>query len=398
MIIESLLDVDFYKLTMMNVVYLKFPEKETEYAFFNRTKGAKLHLIYDDLREEIEHLGLLRFQPDEIEYLRSLDIFDPRFLGYLKTFKLNPLEQVSAEVNGNYKLSITIKGKWLETILYETYILAIVNELYFRQYKNENGMEILREKFRLVNKSDRNVRIVDFGTRRRFSKQWQEKVLKYMLLRQKRHTFGTSNVHFAKELDMRPFGTMAHEYIMAFQSMSHIRYTQRDAFRTWIDVYQGKLGIALTDTLSCRQFLKEFDRPLASVFMGVRHDSAAPKEWAEKMIKNYNKKLIESRDKYLVFSDGLTVEKAWELNNEFRTRAHNIFGIGTNLMNDCGHKPLNIVMKMTYFDGLPVAKLSDNAGKETCPDKEHLAYIKKTLDIRRVRSYYSKKKGDSNGY
>jgi nicotinate phosphoribosyltransferase len=206
--------------------------------------------------------------------------------------------------------------------------------------------------------------VSDFGTRRRYSFAWQKHVIETLHEAVPEVFRGTSNVLIAKQLGIFPIGTMAHEFLQAFQALDvRLRDFQKAALETWVQEYRGDLGIALTDVVGMDAFLRDFDLYFAKLFDGLRHDSGDPVVWGEKAIAHYHKLRIDPATKRLVFSDALTIPRALELYRHFRGRIQTSFGIGTDLSNDTPHKPLNIVMKITACNGQSVAKLSDKVRK-----------------------------------
>lgn len=386
-IITSLLDTDLYKLTMMQTVMHRYPEAIVEHLFHCRNKDVDLRPLMPKIREQIDALCELTFFDSELDYLRRrLPFLKRDFIQFLKVFKFDRSQiQIHETESG---IDIRTYGPWWQTILYEIYVLSIVNELYFQEKTKdmtkrelfdvkEEGFRRLNEKLDLVKNVDGFV-FTDFGTRRRFSKEWQYEVVDYCKKVVPERLFGTSNIYLARELDLTPIGTMAHEYLQAFQAFNfQLVDSQKAALETWVQEYRGDLGIALTDVIGIDAFLKDFDLYFAKLFDGVRHDSGDPVVWGEKVIEHYNKLDIDPKSKLLVFSDGLTFPKALGLYNHFQGRIKTSFGIGTNLTNDVGFTPLNIVMKMVRCNGKPVAKISDSPGKGMCEDDVYVEYLKK---------------------
>ncbi len=267
-------------------------------------------------------------------------------------------------------------------------MLAIVSELYFAGQQTPavqaEGRQRLEAKIQHVRgHADRDgFRFVDFGTRRRFSAAWQREVVGRLAEALPRHFVGTSNVALARALDLTPVGTMAHEFLQAAQALGpRLVDSQRFALDAWAQEYRGDLGIALTDVVGVDAFLRDFDLYFAKLFDGVRHDSGDPVRWAEKVLAHYRDLRVDPRGKHLVFSNGLDMPAALELYRRFHDQARLSFGIGTNLTNDLGPAPLNIVLKMTECNGQPVAKLSDSPGKTMCRDEAYLAYLRKVFGI-----------------
>jgi len=225
-------------------------------------------------------------------------------------------------------------------------------------------------------------RISDFGTRRRFSLAWQEEVLQTFKREVPEHFAGTSNVWYAMRNNMTPLGTMAHEYMQACQALGpRLRDSQTFAFDKWAQEYRGDLGIAVADTYGTEAFLRDFDMYFCKLFDGARHDSGEPFAWGERLIAHYRRNRVDPRTKTLIFSDQLTVPIAIEIARRFHGRALTAFGIGTNLTNDLGYEPINIVIKMTECNGQPVAKVSDSPGKTVSKDAGYLRYLRQVFGL-----------------
>jgi nicotinate phosphoribosyltransferase len=390
MIIKSLLDTDLYKFTMMQVVLHQFPAATVEYRFKCRNPGIDLAPYVEQIRDEVRQLCTLRFTEEELVYLRGLRFIKSDFVDFLGLFQLNT-KYISIERSASVKgeIEIVIRGPWLHTILFEIPVLAIVNEIYFRETQTapdfEEGRRRLREKMTLIRQDPllANVNIADYGTRRRFSRLWHEEVI--LALRQElgAHLAGTSNVMFAREHGLIPLGTMAHEYLQACQALGpRLRDSQTYGFEVWAREYRGDLGIALSDVYGMDAFLRDFDLYFCKLFDGARHDSGDPLDWGERLIAHYEANRIDPKTKTLVFSDSLTFPKVIELYQRFRDRARIAFGVGTNLTNDLGYKPLQIVIKMVRCNGQPVAKLSDSPEKNMCDDEAYLAYLRQVFEIK----------------
>jgi nicotinate phosphoribosyltransferase len=389
MIIQSLLDTDLYKFTMMQVVLHHFPGAMVEYRFKCRTPNVDLAPLAADIRREIDALCSLRFTRDELDYLRGLRYIKGDFVDLLRLFQLDAgYIAVKAAPQASGGIDITIRGPWLHTILFEVPVLAIVSERYFRDVAPDHaeGMRRLEQKIDMVKSmSDPEFRISDFGTRRRFSLSWQRKVIETLKARMAERFVGTSNVWLAKELNLIPLGTMAHEYLQACQAVGpRLRDSQKFAFDTWAKEYRGDLGIALTDICGVDAFLRDFDLFFCKLFDGVRHDSGDPFEWGEKMLAHYQNMRVDARTKSFVFSDSLNIPLCIELYKRFAGRCKPAFGIGTNLTNDLGYKALQIVIKMTRCNGQPVAKISDTPEKTTDYDPSYVAYLREVFQVRDV--------------
>ncbi len=387
MIIKSLLDCDLYKFTMQQAMFHHYPNASAKYRFICRNKGVNLIPFKNLILKELEHLCSLSFNPDEISYLRNLGYFQDDYLDYLKTFQLSIKNIHIFEKDNN--LVIEAEGLMYNVTMFEIYTLSIVNEIYFNQTQPNTDLNIGREKLKhkisLIKGAD-NFKLIDFGTRRRFSGMWQIEVNKILKENLPPENFiGTSSVFVAKQLGLKPIGTFAHEWLQLHQVMAEkLINSQKMALDVWLKEYNGKLAIALSDIYGTEPFLKDFNFDLALKYQGVRHDSGDPFAWGEKIIAHYQTlgftdEMIKS--KTLVFSDGLNVEKAIKINDMFKGRINTSFGIGTNLTNDFDFSPLNIVMKMVACNGKPVAKISDEPSKAICDDDLFLKTIKETFHI-----------------
>jgi nicotinate phosphoribosyltransferase len=388
MFIDSLLDTDLYKFTMMQVVLHHFPAAQVEYRFKCRNRSMDLRPFVDEIRLRIRELCRLRFTARELEYLRSRRFFKSDFVDLLKLFQLDERFIHVAPLGTEGDIDITIKGPWLHTILFEVPVLSIVSEVYNRRVHAQpdfaEGRQRLARKIAQINAvSDPDFRIADYGTRRRFSFEWQDEVVATLKEGIGPKLVGTSNVKLAFDHNLTPLGTMAHEYLQACQALGpRLRDSQTFAFDKWAQEYRGDLGIAVADTYGIEAFLRDFDLFFCKLFDGVRHDSGDPFEWGEKLIAHYQKMRIDPRSKAMVFSDALNVPLAIRLFRHFRGRSQIAFGIGTNLTNDLGYTPLSIVIKMTRCNGQPVAKISDEPGKAMDYDPSYLAYLRQVFQVK----------------
>jgi nicotinate phosphoribosyltransferase len=391
MIIQSLLDTDLYKFTMMQVVLHHFPGAQVEYKFRCRTEGADLRPDLPAIRAQLEKLCTLRFRDDELAYLRGLRFMKSDFVDFLALFHFNE-KYVRIEPGEKHgEIDITIRGPWLHTILFEIPVLAIVSETYFRRTQPrpdlEEGRRRLRAKIELLRtvEPELEFKISDYGTRRRFSLAWQEEVLQTLKREVPQYFAGTSNVWFAMRNNLTPLGTMAHEYMQACQALGpRLRDSQTFAFDKWAQEYRGDLGIAIADTYGLQAFLRDFDMYFCKLFDGARHDSGDPFDWGEKLIAHYRRNRVDPLTKQLIFSDQLSFPLAIEIARRFHGRARTSFGIGTNLTNDLGYEAINIVIKMTECNGQPVAKVSDAPGKTISKDAGYLAYLRQVFGLEKV--------------
>ncbi|HEX4886351.1 MAG TPA: nicotinate phosphoribosyltransferase [Casimicrobiaceae bacterium] len=388
MIIRSLLDTDLYKFTMMQVVLHHFPGAHVEYRFKCRNPNVDLVPYIDGIRAGIRDLCSLRFRDDELDYLRSLRFMKSDFVDLLGLFQLDErFIHVSPRADAPGEIDIAIKGPWLHTILFEVPVLAIVSETYYRANVPApdvaEGRRRLAAKIALANDvGDPEFHVADYGTRRRFSQAWHAEVVRTLKRDMPGHFVGTSNVMLAREEGLTPLGTMAHEYLQACQAVGpRLVDSQRFAFDKWAEEYRGDLGIALSDVCGMDAFLRDFDMFFCKLFDGVRHDSGDPFEWGEKLLAHYRRMRIDPRSKTMVFSDALNMPLALRLFRHFRGRSKIAFGIGTNLTNDLGYEPLQIVIKMTRCNGQPVAKISDTPGKGMDYDPSYVAYLRQVFNV-----------------
>ena len=373
---------------MMQVVQHHFAEAEVEYRFKCRNPDIDLSPFVEEIESEIRALCDLRFTREELDYLRRWRFFKSDFVDLLGLFHLQQrFVSVTRRSDSGREIDIAIKGPWLHTILFEVPVLAIVSEVYYRNIVPSpdlaEGRRRLASKIARANEIDMSdFRIADYGTRRRFSRQWQEEVLRTLKSDMSTHFVGTSNVRFAMEQGLTPLGTMAHEYLQACQAVGpRLRDSQSFAFNMWAREYRGDLGIALSDVVGLDAFLRDFDLFFCKLFDGVRHDSGDPFDWGDKLIAHYQKMRIDPRTKTMVFSDSLTVPLAIRLYEYFKGRAQTSFGIGTNLTNDLGYESLQIVIKMTRCNGQPVAKISDAPLKTMDYDPSYVNYLREVFQV-----------------
>lgn len=389
-IVQNLLDTDFYKLTMMQAVLHNYPNVEVEWEF--RCRNAEdLTPYLAEIRYQIERLAEISITADQLAFLERIPFLKPDFIRFLSLFRFN-LRYVQTGIEDG-QLCIRLRGPWLHVILYEIPLLAIISEVRNRYRYRETVLEQASEQ--LYRKLDwlkgeassselAGFQVADFGTRRRFSYRVQEQMV-HILKRDFPGRFvGTSNVHLAREFELKPIGTMAHEWLMAHQQLGpRLIDSQIAALDCWVREYRGLLGIALTDCITTDAFLRDFDLYFAKLFDGLRHDSGDPLIWAEKAIRHYESLGIDPRSKTLVFSDGLDLRKSLQLYRALYGRIQVSFGIGTNLTCDIpGVEPMNIVIKMTACNGQPVAKISDTPGKTQCRDDNFVNYLKHVFRVR----------------
>ncbi|RMW96949.1 nicotinate phosphoribosyltransferase [Allofranklinella schreckenbergeri] len=391
-IITSLLDTDLYKFTMWQAMLHRHPQVQAEYRFVCRQKPEfALAGLIDAVNAELDHLCQLRFTEQELHYLGGLRFIKSDFIDFLRIFQFQRAF-IQARVEGD-ALRIEAKGPQVHVMAFEIFVLAIVNELYFRQFDAQaalaEGQRRLSANVEELKTLGREAalrhpfELFDFGVRRRYSRAWQYHVVKTFAEETPQWFKGTSNVRLAMDLGIVPIGTMAHEYFQTYQALGvvQLRNFQKAAMESWVQEYRGDLGIALTDTVGMDAFLRDFDLYFAKLFDGLRHDSGDPIVWGEKALAHYAKLRIDPHAKRLVFSDGLTVPEALRIYHHFADRTQCGFGIGTQLTNNMGLQPLSIVMKLTRANGQPVAKISDTPGKLLCEDQTFLDYLRQVFQV-----------------
>lgn len=423
-IIQSALDFDVYKVNMMSAVAALYPDAMVSYKFIVRSEEDLSELL-PEVKAEVLKLQDVRFTEDEIAYMKRVAPYlKPEFVEALRHFRFNPQSDVSFHnktmSDGSSQLRITINGLWKETILYETIIMSIVSEVRSRQRWSDIPFEqfqtVLEDKVRylkaeLERRNITNFKFADMSTRRRFSFQAQRTMLEYLSKELPQCLTGTSNYHLARELDLTPIGTVAHEWFMGHQALVNVRDSQKIALQRWQKMFNGALGIALTDTIGIDAFLKDFDEELSNAYVGVRHDSGCPFTWGEKMIAHYESLGIDPMTKTLVFTDGLNFEQALDICEHFQGRVQVSFGIGTSLANDMGnyvndqgeaYQPLSIVIKMVTCNGSPVAKISDEPEKAMCEDIFFLMNLKRRfeqpLDLNECRKLIDRLESEGLNY
>lgn len=395
-IINSLLETDLYKFSMGQAIHNQFSDYMTTWSFKCRNQDVKFTPeMVEEIKEQLQHYCTLRFQEDELQYLKEIPWFKAGYINFLRIWQPR-YEDFEIGTDADCGLTIETKGSWLNTSMYEIPTLAIVNEVYFRMAYNYNELFVsfkkrLEEKYEKLHSSTWHLGVFsEFGLRRRLSAEAQELAVKTLAhLNDTMHCsskfIGTSNVYLAKKYGLTPVGTMAHEWIMCVGQGDHSHnpaYSNKFALEAWVKEYKIKNGIALTDTITTDCFLRDFDEEFATLFSGVRHDSGDPIEWGEKMIAHYEKLGIDPKTKTLLFSDSLNFEKADKIWTHFHDRAKVAFGIGTYIANDTDVPALNIVMKTTFCNGQDVAKVSDTPGKGMCKNPNYVDYLQRTIKWR----------------
>ena len=505
-IINSLLETDMYKFSMGQTIFHQFTSYKTTWTFKCRNKDVHFtDEMVEEIKEQVQAFCQLRFTEEELEYLDNITWIKGTYVDFLRLWQPR-YEEFTITTDAPCGLAIDAAGTWLNTSMYEIPVLAIVNEVYFRMAYDYDVLlrqfkRRLDEKVRLLEEDTYRLSdFSEFGLRRRLSAEAQEMAVKAIAeveLPADSHFIGTSNVYLAKKFNLKPVGTMAHEWIMCTGQGNHkhnpaysnwyaldawvkeygilngialtdtittdcflrdfqltyatlfsgVRHDSGDPYEwemavkaiaevelpadshfigtsnvylakkfnlkpvgtmahewimctgqgnhkhnpaysnwyaldAWVKEYGILNGIALTDTITTDCFLRDFQLTYATLFSGVRHDSGDPYEWGDKMIAHYNSLGINPRTKTLLFSDSLDFERATALYDYFKDKAKVAFGIGTFISNDTDEEALNIVMKTTKCNGMDVAKISDVAGKGMCKNPDYVDYLNRCIDYR----------------
>ncbi|ORX91856.1 nicotinate phosphoribosyltransferase [Basidiobolus meristosporus CBS 931.73] len=407
--VHSVLDNDLYKFTMQQAIWLLYPNEKVTFQFHNRTANCKLTIEgYEWLKTQVQNMADLRLLPEERVWLeKNCPYFKTQYLEYLERFQFVPEKHVSMDFNSeSLDLSIVVQGIWHEVTLYEIPLLFLVSEAYFRfsdvDWSYDGQYENALEKARSL--LENGCKFMEFGTRRRRDYRTQEIIMAAIVQAQKEYSeavqknpgiqeqgavIGTSNVHLARLFNLKPVGTMAHEFVMGISGAEETtKNANRLTLEKWQQVYGNNLGIALCDTFTTEAFLREFSYDLASALTGVRQDSGCPYEFVDKIIAHYKSLKIDPATKVIVFSDGLDPEKCIQLQKYATEKGIQCtFGIGTNLTNDFTHArdgskspAMNIVIKLREVTGKQVVKLSDEQTKHTGSMEEIMA-VKETLGL-----------------
>ena len=389
MIIRSLIDDDLYKLTMMNAVIKHFPTLKVRYKFTDRNKISFPDGFDDALRAEVKEMEKLKLTRPEKDFLniKCGDFLPPTYVDFLNGFRYDSNE-LTITMDKDNKLEIEIEGYWYRTIKWEVSLMALISELYFNmtgEIVDLFDQGLMEHDAIKVNKLLlHNAFFADFGTRRRYSYENQDRIVNLFIKEGGDNFVGTFNVHFAHKYGIKPIGTMAHEWIMVHAALYGYKMANTMSLENWVDVYGGRLGTALSDTYTTDVFFKTFDTKLAKLFDGVRHDSGCPFKFTDKVIEHYKSLGIDPMTKTIVFSDGLNTKLATEIKEYCVGKIMSSFGIGTHFTNDVGVRPLNMVIKISQVwvngEWINAVKLSDNVGKNT-GDPDEVSLSKRVLHI-----------------
>lgn len=376
-IIKTLLEVDTYKFLMMYFIWTYVPLMQVTFAFTNRTINVRLgeYVSIGRLNEELSAVRALRITDEIVSYLRKKELFSEKFLADIKKIEL-PQPTVRRKKDGQFE--ITVRGVWYQVTLWETIILAIVNQLYaesvigydaqFQQKVIAEGEKRLREKVVALQKTD--IHFLQFGLRRRLSGWWEQHITEMALEKMPENIVAVSNVALADRLGISWGGTNAHELysgfyaLRSYENAERARHGQYEVLEKWQTLFPQNLRIMLPDTFGSQQFFAGLPQSIAENFRGARQDSGDPLVFARLLLETYGRLRIDARDKTIIFSDGLDVAEMVRLQAAFSSLIHVLFGWGTNFTNDTGFlAPISIVMKLVEAAGNPAVKLSDNLAK-----------------------------------
>lgn len=389
-IIQSVLDTDLYKFTTSYAYSKLYPRAYGQFRFIDRGKTTYPQGFAEELKKEIQEMSKLSLTKDEASFLyRELPYLPPTYIDFVRGFRFDP-EEVKVEQDAEGHLSIIAEGLLYRVTLWETPILALVSELYYKMLGAQPDMEYTERT--IISKArklaEHGITFSMFGMRRRFSAAIEDRVTELLKEHAASYLFGTSNVYYAYKHGLRVSGTHPHEWIQFHGAMFGYKMANYMAMEDWINVYDGDLGTVLTDTYTTDVFMRNFSKKHAMLFTSLRHDSGDPLQFTEKVIARYRELRVDPTIKYIIFSDGLDPERAIEIANYCKGRIGASFGIGTNFSNDVGNgvRPMNIVMKlwkckMTEKERWnPCVKLSDVDGKHT-GEPEEIELAQRTLGL-----------------
>ena len=389
-IIQSVLDTDLYKFTTSYAYSKLYPRAYGQFRFIDRGKTTYPQGFAEELKKELQEMSKLALTKDEASFLyRELPYLPPTYIDFVRGFRFDP-EEVKVEQDAEGHLSIIAEGLLYRVTLWETPILALVSELYYKMLGAQPDIEYTERT--IISKArklaEHGITFSMFGMRRRFSAAIEDRVTELLKEHAAGYLFGTSNVYYAYKHGLRVSGTHPHEWIQFHGAMFGYKMANYMAMEDWINVYDGDLGTVLTDTYTTDVFMRNFSKKHAMLFTSLRHDSGDPLQFTEKVIARYRELRVDPTIKYIIFSDGLDPERAIEIANYCKGRIGASFGIGTNFSNDVGNgvRPMNIVMKlwkckMTEKERWnPCVKLSDVDGKHT-GEPEEIELAQRTLGL-----------------
>lgn len=384
MAIQSILDTDLYKLTMQQAIMRSFPDIEVEYSLILRTKRSFPPGFDQVIKDGLLWMYELALTDEEAAFLQKRCPFlTPLYIDFLRGYHFDP-DEVNVKQEDD-QIILKIRGQWYRTVLWEVPLMAMISEIYFEKEKiHDRNIRRENNHIKAVKFETNEIMVADFGTRRRHSFENQNEVVGDLKEYAPHSFIGTSNPYLAMLHDLRPIGTIAHEFMMAIAAICGYKMANRIAMEKWIRTYQGSLGIMLTDTFTSEIFFKDFTTKYAKLFDGIRQDSFDPIEFAKRAIEHYKKLQIDPMNKTIIFSDSLDADKAKKIHNFCKGKIKDAYGIGTNLTNDVGVIPLNMVIKLTAVritgNWIPTIKLSDDPGKHV-GNKEEIELCRRILNL-----------------
>jgi nicotinate phosphoribosyltransferase len=381
---------------MQQAVIDHFPRLRVRYKFTDRN-GTQYPDGFDELiKSEVKEMEKLALTKGEKTFLTNKcgNYLKPTYIDFLEGYRYDSSELVIKLDKENH-LDITIEGYWYRTINWEVSLMGLISELYFKATGQIVDLDAnnINDNIKIEKMIEHNAFFSDFGMRRRYSYENQDRIIK-LFLSKKSHVFvGTSNIHFAYKYNINVVGTCAHEWIMVHAALYGYKMSNKLAMDNWVNTYGGQLGTMLVDTFTTDVFLKSFDSKYARLYDGVRHDSGNPFEFVDKFVSHYKKLNIDPMSKTIIFSDGLDIELATQIKEYCVGKIKSAFGIGTHLTNNVLNtikndgtfiKPLNMVIKISDVfvndEWIPAVKLSDNKGKNT-GKVEEVKLCKQILNI-----------------
>lgn len=407
-LVETMLSagLDYYKLTMGQLQFEKHQDTEATFTFKNRGEQRLADYIDADyLKARLEQIRHAGWSEAELEYIASIKrsngepMFSAKYVDFLAS---NELPEVNVRLDETTNdLAIETTGKWPLVTFWETVIMNQVSEMYFNNYVRENNLDI-EELFAVGDKNlddwinylsqNSDVKVAEFGTRRRFSTRWQKHVTERFAAECPENIVGTSNVGLANTLGLVAVGTFAHEMPMAYAAIADakgedIRKSHNQMLRDWEEMYSPDLLTALSDTFTSDFFYQDFRPDQAKAWVGPRHDSGDPVEFTDKTVEYYEQNGVNPKEKSIMFSDSLNLDKVAMLHEYTKGKIGDRYGIGTNWTNNLGVKALNMVMKLTEVkleDGrsAKAVKLSDDQGKHVGPDELAKKYAEQIFSVR----------------
>ena len=392
-IITHLTETDLYKFTQQQFYLHVRPNDRAKWEFKLRSKGVNLAPLCKRINEELDWLCTLKFQQFELDWFKKQNYFAHDYVEFLEDFQLKRRHIKCYTDKKNTTLFIEADGSQKNVSPFEIYALHIVQALWMADEeldwdKAKTNLDKEIEKINAATRAGIKFTISDFSVRRTISSDWEDYMVGRMLAMCPAFV-GTSNVYLAIKHNCTAIGTFAHELDATYQGLSDvtIEMAQKQKLTDWSDLYDGKLGIALSDNYGFKAFLKDFGLKFAKLFDGCRHDSGDPIRWGEMLIAHYKKLGIDPTTKVACWSDSLDIDKALAIAKHFNGRIRIAFGIGTYLgatVCETKREPLSMVMKVVEVNGKPAVKLSDSTGKTMCHDEDYINYVKMKYNYKSI--------------